>query len=94
MRLPVTPGHEFSGQVIKLGPDADKHHKVNITKIFEFWRQKWNFLDRYRLVIWSFPSKLSLAINADFAKLGNTKYVQTTAFMGFIVKPTEPWQNL
>ena len=28
MRLPVTPGHEFSGKVIKLGPDAEKHHKV------------------------------------------------------------------
>ena len=52
------------------------------------------FLDRYQWVIWSFPSKLSLAINADFAKLGNTKCVQTIAFMVFIVKPTEPWQNL
>eukprot|EP00093_Oithona_nana_P003374 03374.XXX_30895_29517_1 [CDS] Oithona nana genome sequencing. len=30
MRLPVTPGHEFSGKVIKLGPDAEKHHKVSM----------------------------------------------------------------
>ena len=30
MRLPVTPGHEFSGQVVKLGPDAGAHHKVSM----------------------------------------------------------------
>ena len=28
--LPVIPGHEFSGKVVKLGPGAQDHHNINI----------------------------------------------------------------
>jgi threonine dehydrogenase-like Zn-dependent dehydrogenase len=27
---PVTPGHEFSGYVVALGPGAGEHHNVEI----------------------------------------------------------------
>ena len=30
MVLPQIPGHEFSGKVVKLGPNAQDHHKVSI----------------------------------------------------------------
>ena len=30
IRLPITPGHEFSGQVVKLGQGAGAHHRVKI----------------------------------------------------------------
>ena len=30
MKLPVTPGHEFSGRVVELGEDAQKHHGVDL----------------------------------------------------------------
>ena len=30
IRLPITPGHEFSGQVVKLGQGAGEHHRVKI----------------------------------------------------------------
>lgn len=30
MKLPVTPGHEFSGFVVGLGENAGKHHNVEM----------------------------------------------------------------
>lgn len=30
MKLPVTPGHEFSGFVVGLGPGAEEHHQVSM----------------------------------------------------------------
>jgi len=30
MKLPVTPGHEFSGRVVGLGPGAKDHHQVDM----------------------------------------------------------------
>ena len=30
MKLPVTPGHEFSGRVQELGEGAKDHHKVDV----------------------------------------------------------------
>ena len=30
MKLPVTPGHEFSGRVVELGEGAKDHHKVDV----------------------------------------------------------------